>query len=188
MKYLKKVLFILICIGISFLFSSNTAAADTTDSIREKEAEIEAARKEITKLKSGLSDVEEIKKQLEQSKNDLATYVTQLDTELNNIQARVVEYNELIDKKELEIEVTTEELNDAITRQEEQYDAMKQRIKFMYERGDTFYMEIIFSSGSYTDMMNKADYIEALSSYDRKQLDEYVKTAELIAVCKEELE
>lgn len=188
MKYLKKILCILICIGISFLFSSNTVAADTTDSIREKEAEIEAARKEVTKLKSGLSDVEEIKKQLEQSKNDLATYVTQLDTELNNIQARVVEYNELIDKKELEIEVTTEELNDAILRQEEQYDAMKQRIKFMYEQGDTFYMEIIFSSESFTDMMNKADYIEALSSYDRKQLDEYVKTAELIAVCKEELE
>lgn len=188
MKYLKKVLCILICIGIPLVFSSNTAAADTTDSIREKEAEIAEARKEVETLKSSLSDIEAIKKELEKSKNDLATYVTQLDTELDNIQERIVEYNELIDKKELEIQVTTEELNDAILRQEEQYEAMKMRIKFMYEQGDTLYIELLFSADSFADMMNKADYIEALSAYDRRQLDEYVKTAELIAVCKEELE
>lgn len=215
MKYLKKILCILICIGIPFIFPSNTVAADTADtndaadtndeagtedtadaadttdteeSIREKEAEIKQARKEVEKLKGGLSDIEAIKKELEQSKNDLSTYVTQLDTELDNIQVRINEYNELIDKKEQEIKETTEELNDAILRQEEQYEAMKERIKFMYEQGDTFYMEILFSSDSFSDMMNKADYIEALSAYDRNKLDEYVKIAELIAVCKEELE
>ncbi|MCH5248804.1 MAG: peptidoglycan DD-metalloendopeptidase family protein [Lachnospiraceae bacterium] len=188
MKYLKKVLCILICIGIALLFPSNTVAADTSDSIREKEAEIAAAKKEVAKLKSGLSDVEKIKRQLEQSKNDLAVYVTKLDTELYNIQERVSEYNELIDTKELEIEITTEELNDAILTQENQYEAMKKRIKFMYEEGDTFYLELLFSSKNFSDMMNKADYIEAISSYDRNQLDEYVRTAELIALCKEELE
>lgn len=188
MKHLKKALCILICIGIPFIFSSNTTAADTTDSIREKEEEIAEARREVEGLKNSLSDIEAIKKELEQSKNNLAAYLTQLDTELGNIQERIIEYNELIDKKELEIETTTEELNDAILRQEEQYEAMKKRIKFMYEQGDTLYLELLFSAESFADMMNKADYIEALSAYDRKQLDEYVKTAELIAVCKEELE
>ena len=188
MKYLKKILCILICVGIALAFPSNTVAADTSDSIREKEAEIAEAKKEVAKLKSGLSDVEKIKKQLEQSKNDLAVYVTRLDTELYNIQERVSEYNELIDKKALEIEITTEELNDAILTQENQYEAMKKRIKFMYEEGDMFYLELLFSSKSFSDMMNKADYIEAISSYDRNQLDEYVRTAELIALCKEELE
>ncbi|MBD5520120.1 MAG: peptidoglycan DD-metalloendopeptidase family protein [Lachnospiraceae bacterium] len=188
MKYLKKALLILICIAIAFVFPSNIAAADDNDSIKEKEAEIAAARKEVEKLKSGLSDIEAIKKGLEKSKNDLVTYVTNLDTELNNIQERIVEYNELIDKKTLEIEVTTEELNDAILQQEEQYAAMKKRIQFMYEQGNTLYMNLFFSSESVTDMMNKADYIEALVAYDANQLDEYVKTAELIAVCKEELE
>ena len=188
MKYLKKVFCFLICIGIALIFTPNTVMADTNESIREKEAEIAAAKKEVAQLKSGLSDVEKIKKQLEQSKSDLAVYVTQLDTELYNIQERVNEYNELIDNKELEIEITTGELNDAILRQEEQYEAMKKRIKFMYEEGDAFYMELLFSANSFTDMMNKADYIEAISAYDRNQLDEYVTTAELIALCKEELE
>ena len=188
MKFFKRVFCLLICAGIALVFTPSTVMADTDDSIREKEAEIAAAKKEVAQLKSGLSDVEKIKKQLEQSKSDLAVYVSQLDTELYNIQERVNEYNELIDNKELEIEITTGELNDAILRQEEQYEAMKKRIKFMYEEGDAFYMELLFSANSFTDMMNKADYIEAISAYDRNQLDEYVTTAELIALCKEELE
>lgn len=188
MKYLKKALLILICIATLFVFSSNIAAADDYDSIKEKEAEIAEARKEVEKLKNGLSDIEAIKKGLEKSKNDLATYVTQLDTELDNIQERITEYNELIDKKTLEIEVTTEELNDAILQQEEQYAAMKKRIQFMYEQGNMLYMNLFFSAENITDMMNKADYIEALVAYDANQLDEYAKTAELIAICKEELE
>lgn len=188
MKFLKKVFCILICVGIMLILPSNTVAADTNDSIREKEAEIAEAKREVAKLKSGLSDVEKIKKQLEQSKSSLAEYVTQLDTELYNIQERINEYTQLIDKKALEIEVTTEELNDAILRQEEQYEAMKKRIKFMYEEGDALYLELLFSADSFADMMNKADYIEALSTYDRNRLDEYVNTAELIALCKEDLE
>ena len=188
MKYLKRALLILICIATMFVFPSNIAVADDYDSIKEKEAEIAEARKEVEKLKNGLSDIEAIKKGLEKSKNDLTTYVTQLDTELDNIQERISEYNELIDKKTVEIEVTTEELNDAILQQEEQYAAMKKRIQFMYEQGNMLYMNLFFSAENITDMMNKADYIEALVAYDANQLDEYVKTAELIAVCKEELE
>ena len=188
MKFWKKLLCVIICISVVFAFPAETAWATTNDSIREKEAEIAEAKKEVASLKSGLTDVEKLKKELEQSKNDLNAYVTQLDMQLSDIQSKINEYNRLIEEKENEIVVTTEELNAAITKQEEQYAAMKERIKFMYEKGDTLYMEIIFSSSSFSDTVNKADYIEALSAYDRNQLDEYVKTRELIAVCKEELE
>ena len=188
MKVWKKLLCIIICISVVFAFPTETAQATTNDSIREKEAEIAEAKKEVATLKSSLTDVEKLKKELEQSKSDLNAYVTQLDTELNDIQSKISEYNKLIEEKENEIVVTTEELNAAIAKQEEQYAAMKERIKFMYEKGDTLYMEIIFSSSSLSDTVNKADYIEALSAYDRNQLDEYVRTRELIALCKEELE
>ena len=188
MKVWKKLLCIIICISVVFVFPTETAQATTNDSIREKEAEIAEAKKEVATLKSSLTDVEKLKKELEQSKSDLNAYVTQLDTELNDIQSKISEYNKLIEEKENEIVVTTEELNAAIAKQEEQYAAMKERIKFMYEKGDTLYMEIIFSSSSLSDTVNKADYIEALSAYDRNQLDEYVRTRELIALCKEELE
>ena len=65
---------------------------------------------------------------------------------------------------------------------------MKKRIKFMYEKGDTFYLELLFTAGGFADMTNKADYIESLSRYDRNKLEEYVATKELVQLCKEELE
>lgn len=188
MKKYKRILCVIVCIGIVFLFPPEPVAAVTNDSIREKEAEIERAKQEVSNLKSNMTDVEALKKELEQSKSNLTAYVTQLDTELGNIQDKIDEYNTLITDKESEIETTTEELNDAVLRQEEQYEAMKTRIKFMYENGDSFYIDILFSADSITDMINKADYIEALSAYDRNQLNEYVATCELIALCKEELE
>ena len=65
---------------------------------------------------------------------------------------------------------------------------MKSRIKFMYEKGDMLYLELVFAAESFGDMLNKAEYIEMLSAYDRKMLDEYVAYAEYVALCKEGLE
>lgn len=187
MKHWKKAVCLLISMAIIFTYSE-PAQAVTNASIREKEAEIENARKEVSKLKSSLTDVEALKKELEQSKNDLTAYVTQLDNELSSIQEKIAKYNTLIIEKEQEIEETTEELNAAIKQQEEQYEAMKKRIQFMYERGDTFYLELLFSSTGFADMANKAEYIEALSRYDKNKLDEYVETKEMVQLCKEKLE
>lgn len=187
MKHWKKAVCLLLSAAIIFTYSE-PAQAVTNESIREKEAEIEAAKKEVTNLKSNLTDVEALKKELEQSKSDLTAYVTQLDNQLSGIQDKIEKYNTLITEKEQQIEVTTEELGEAIRLQEEQYAAMKKRIQFMYEKGDTFYMELLFSATSFSDMINKADYIEALSEYDKKKLDEYVETREMVQLCKEELE
>lgn len=187
MKHWKKAVCLLLSVIIIFTYSE-LACAVTNESIREKEAEIEAARKEVSNLKSSLTDVEALKKELEQSKSDLTTYVTELDNKLSGIQEKIQQYNTLIADKEVQIEETTAELNEAIRQQEEQYEAMKKRIQFMYERGDTFYLELLFSATSFSDMINKADYIEALSEYDQKKLEEYVEIKEMVQLCKEELE
>ncbi|MBD5477523.1 MAG: peptidoglycan DD-metalloendopeptidase family protein [Lachnospiraceae bacterium] len=187
MRHWKKAVCVLLGIAIMFTYVE-PARAVTNESIREKEDQIKKAKEEVSNLKSSLTDVEALKKELERSKNDLTAYVTQLDSELSSIQEKIEEYNTRITEKEAQIVVTTEELNEAIKQQEEQYKAMKKRIRFMYEKGDTFYLEMLFSSAGFADMMNKADYIEALSRYDRNKLEEYVQTREMVELCKEELE
>ncbi len=184
----KKAVCLLLCAVMIFAYSRPAQAALTNDSIREKEAEIKAAKEEVSGLKSSKTDIERLKKELEQSKNDLTTYVAQLDGQLSGIQEKIAQYNTMIAEKEEEIEVTAAELEEAIRIQEEQYAAMKKRIKFMYEKGDTFYLELLMSSGGFADMTNKADYIESLSRYDRNKLEEYINTIELVKLCKEELE
>lgn len=160
----------------------------TNSVIKQKEQEISEAKEEKKQLQSGLSDVKKMKEQLEKSKSDLATYVEELDANLSSIQEKINELNTLIAEKEDEITVKTEELEEAQRVQQEQYEAMKTRIKFMYERGDTLYLEMLFTSESFGDMLNKAEYIQMLSSYDRKLLEEYVAQAEYVALCKESLE
>ena len=162
--------------------------AVTSESIREKEQEIEKAKKEVSGLKSSLTDVEKLKKELEQSKSDLTAFVQQLDGQLADIQENIAKYNTMITEKEEEIEETLRDLDEAQARQELQYAAMKKRIQFMYERSDSFYMETLFGSESIAGIVNRADYIEALSRYDREKLNEYVETRKYVELCKEELE
>lgn len=164
------------------------ASEMTNDLIREKEQEIESAREMKEQLQSNLTDIKKVKEELEASKQDLQEYVERLDGELAAIQTKITDLKGKIEDKEGEIVLTQGELEDAIADQERQYEAMKERIKFMYEKGDNLYMELIFSSQSFGDMLNKAEYIEMLSAYDRMMLDRYVETRELIELYKEQLE
>ena len=143
----------------------------TEESIKAKEAQISNAKKERDTLSSAKTNLEKVKKELEKSKSDLNIYITQLDASLTDIQAKIDTLTDQIAEKEEQIERTTRELEEAERIQQEQYEAMKKRIKFMYERGETIYMELLVESGSFGDMLNKAEYIEMLSSYDRKTLN-----------------
>ncbi|MBO5057794.1 MAG: peptidoglycan DD-metalloendopeptidase family protein [Lachnospiraceae bacterium] len=180
-------LFLVLAAGVKY---QNTAYASelTNDSIKQKEEEIQKAKEEKKSLQSGLTNVKELKKQLEASKTNLANYIEELDANLASIQAKIDELKTMISQKEEEIEQKTVELEEAVATQEAQYEAMKARIKFMYEKGDVLYLELVFQSESFGEMLNKAEYIEMLSAYDRKMLDEYVEQAEYVALCKEGLE
>lgn len=160
----------------------------TNESIQQKENEIKKAQEEKKQLQSGLTDVKKLKASLEASKADLNEYIEKLDVQLDEIQSKINELVEQIAKKEEEIAQKEKELDEALEVQQQQYDAMKIRIKFMYERGDKMYLDLMLESKSFGDLLNKAEYIEKLSAYDKRMLDEYVAYSEYVALCKEELE
>lgn len=184
------ILAVLLAFGILAGKMQHTACAGTltSDSIKEMEGQIEEAEKERKELQSGLTDLKRIKAELENSKNDLTKYVQELDSNLADIEAKIEELKELITKKEAEITETEKNLEEAQKIEQEQYEAMKVRIQFMYERGDDFFLEMLLASESFAEMLNKADYIEQLSAYDRKMLDEYALNSQMIQLYKEELE
>ena len=191
MKRLKKAFCVLICLllvlSVADSYKTTAYASElTNESIRQKEEEISRAKEEKKTLQSGLTNVKELKKELEASKADLANYVAELDADLSDIQEKINELKTLIEEKEGQIVEKTAELEDALEVQQAQYEAMKSRIKFMYEKGDMLYLEFVFVADSFGEMLNKADYIEMLSSYDRKMLDEYVAYAEYVTLCKED--
>ncbi len=157
-------------------------------SIKEKQAQIQEAEKEKKKIQGSLTDVKKMVASLETQKADLEAFVTELDEDLAEVEAKIAELKELIANKENEIEETEAELAEAEEIQATQYANMKKRIKFMYEKGDTFYLDLLFTASSFGDMINKADYAEKMSEYDANKLEEYKQTCEYINACKDQLE
>ena len=69
-----------------------------------------------------------------------------------------------------------------------QYESMKLRIKYMYEKGDSSYLDLLMESGSLSELLNRAEYITKISEYDRRQLDAYADTKERIEAAEAALE
>lgn len=160
----------------------------TSDSIEEKEGAISNAQQEKDALQSGLTNVKQIVKDLESTKSNLKDYVTQLDSSLKTIEEKLEELNALIEKKEEEIKKTQEELDNQKKIEEKQYASMKYRIKLMYERGDSAYLDMLLQAKSFGEFLNKTDYILQISAYDRKMLTEYQETVAAIQVFENQLQ
>ncbi len=158
------------------------------NSIKEKQDQISQAEEDKKKIKSSISNIESMVSALEKEKNDLASYVTELDGNLEEVENKIDELTQMIEQKEADIVATEADLEEAQEVQLNQYMAMKARIKFMYEKGDSYYLELLLNAQSFGDMVNKADYIELLSAYDKKKLEEYVAFCEYVEACKEALE
>lgn len=75
-----------------------------------------------------------------------------------------------------DIAVAQADYEQAKKEEEEQYEAMKIRIQYIYEKGETSYLQIFLEAESFSDMLNKAEYLEQLYEYDRKQLKLYQET------------
>lgn len=158
------------------------------DSIKEKNEQIKKAEEDRKKLKSNITDIQGMVNALEKEKTDLSNYVAKLDSDMALIQDKIDELTELIEEKEEEISQAEADLMEAEQIQLDQYNAMKARIKFMYEKGDSYYLELIFNAKNFGDMVNKADYIERLSAYDKNKLKEYIADCEYVEACKISLE
>ncbi len=160
----------------------------TNDYIKEKEQEIQQIEEEKAAIQQGITDSKALLERLKGQQQDLYQYVAQVDALLLELDDKITTLNEQITVKEQQIEETKAELAEAQEIERQQYEAMKVRIRFMYEAGDSYYLEMLFSSKGFADMLNKADYIEAISEYDRRKLEEYILNEQLIAACQAELE
>ena len=83
---------------------------------------------------------------------------------------------------------TTADLEEAEETEKQQYEDMKLRIKYMYEQGDGSAVEALISSKDFSDLVNKAEYVQNVHDYDRQKLAEYVATKEQVAELKTSLE
>ena len=94
----------------------------------------------------------------------------------------------MLTAKSEDIQEAKDELAGAKEREAQQYADMKVRIQFMYENGQTSYLEALLSSRNISEFLNSADYIAQIQSYDRQKLTEYQDTVESIVNLEAQLE
>ena len=153
-----------------------------------KKGDIDSAKDQISSLEEEKKKTEETIKNLEGLKADTESYVRQLDSDLERLDKELTALSGQITDKEAEIKETKRQLEEAKETEREQYDSMKLRIKYMYEKGDTSYLDLLMESGSLSEMLNRAEYIQKISSYDRKQLTRYGEIKDGIAESEKKLE
>ena len=125
---------------------------------------------------------------LKDSKGDIESKVTELNQQLIDISARITDLENQLTAKSEDIQETKDELAGAKEREAQQYADMKVRIQFMYENGQTSYLEALLSSRNISEFLNSADYIAQIQSYDRQKLTEYQDTVESIVNLEAQLE
>lgn len=175
--------------ALVLLLGLMTVTVQATEETRQKINEAEQEKKDT---ESKLDETEENLKNLNVQKDSLQGKLTTLNTELSQVSNNLNDLESKISDKEAEIDAMNEKIEQvqedlalAVSLKDEQYETMKKQIKFMYEKSDYLYLEMIFSAGSFSDFINKNNYIEQLSAYQQKVLQDY-KDAQAAMEQKEE--
>lgn len=113
---------------------------------------------------------------LEKKTNELSSELSKVNEELSTLSSELDSTISKVESTTNAIELTKVSLADAQAKEVQQYSDMKLRIKYIYEAGDLSFLELLFSAEDMTDLLNKADFIQNISSYDRKMLDELHNT------------
>ena len=129
--------------------------------------------------------------QVETLENQKSEVEAQADSVNSQLVSLLVSYKALqqdIENQQVRIGEVGQDLAVAQENEQKQYEDMKLRIKYMYENGDASFAEAILTATSYSDLVNKSEYVEKVHGYDRNKLMEYVQTKEEVANLKTELE
>ena len=154
------------------------ASATSIKSIQNEKAKNESELKNIQSKISGI----------ESQKSALSSEVSSLNDDLTDTLLNIQVLESDLADKEVEIEQAQKDYEAAKATEEQQYDSMKKRIQYLYETGQESYVEMLLTSESVADLVNKVDYAEELQEYDRRLLDEYKAAKQAVIDLQAQLE
>lgn len=149
--------------------------------IQDAQDKINEANEQLDQTNSQISNIEK-------EQNTLQKEIDSLDSELVALLLDIEVLKDEIAQKEADIEQASKDLTEAEEVAKAQYESMKKRIRFMYERGDNALLESLLGAGSMADFLNRVEYFNQIYDYDRSMLTEYQETVKQVAELKTTLE
>lgn len=167
-----------ILLAVLVLFSDAAVSSASISSIKNQKAQTE---KELKNIESKIQN-------LESEKSALSSEVNSLNDELTDTLLNIEILEGDLEAKEAEIEEAQLAYEEAKETEERQYESMKLRIQYLYESGDGNYIELLLTSKSVADLVNKVDYVSELQEYDRRLLEEYKEAKQEVIELRANLE
>ncbi len=130
------------------------------------------------------TNVDDLKKSKASKQSEVEALQTQLNelmTKMNDLETQLIEKGQEKTQAEADLEVAQE-------KEQQQYEDMKLRIKYMYEEGDNSALERIVNSGDIADVLAQTEYVEKVHAYDRDMLEEYKETVQQVKDLKATIE
>ena len=149
------------------------ASGTTSDDLKNAKDKQKDTQQEI-------NDTKDLIAQFEKDKTDALSYINALNQKMDEIDLQIYDLNEQITEKETQITDNEALLELARIDSTQQYAAMKLRIQYMYEHQSESYVEVLLASKDMGDMLNKAEYFNKITTYDREMLVKYAQTEKTI--------
>ena len=146
------------------------------------------AEREKQEAEAGLEEANRQAEEAEAAQNAAQEELDSLNSELVSLLSEIDLLEKDIAEKEEQIAQATKDYEEAKADEESQYEAMKKRIKYMYEQGDTEYIDILLQAKSISDILNRSEYFNAIYEYDRNMLIRYQETKEAVDQYRTQLE
>ena len=161
-------IYVLVAVGVIPTYAGTT---------QEKLNNARAAKRAI---QANLDETKDRIDRLESQKGESEDYLSELSVQLEELKNSLIQLQADEDQKQAELEKVQQELKEAKAQEEKQYEDMKLRIQFMYEKSSTGYLVMLLSASDFTDFLNRADNISQISEYDRDMLKNYQEVKDLI--------
>ncbi|WP_077611697.1 C40 family peptidase [Clostridium sp. Marseille-P2415] len=146
------------------------------------------AEKEKQEAQKKLEEANKKAQEAENNKSAAQNQVSKLSSDLTALLSDIKILETDMANKEVEIKKAESDYEAAKKEEEKQYAAMKKRIQYMYEKGDTEYLDIFLQVKNMSDLLNKAEYVEGIYTYDRNMLVTFQETKQKVADYKSDLE
>jgi len=170
------------------LYSLVLALAILVTGVPVSATSIKSIQNEKSKNESELKNIQSQISGIESQKSALSSEVSSLNDDLTDTLLNIQVLESDLADKEAEIEQAQKDYEAAKATEEQQYDSMKKRIQYLYETGQESYLEMLLTSDSVADLVNKVDYAEELQEYDRRLLDEYKAAKQAVIDLQAQLE
>lgn len=113
------------------------------------------------------------------AKQQLESEIATLDANLVDVMVSIDVLKNDISAKEVDIVRTKQDLGKAQKARDKQYEAMKKRIQYLYEKGgDDAWFQMMMNAENLADLLTRAEYTQKMYDQDRKSLEKYVNTIE----------